>query len=155
MTGEVKTFTGWGDPNYKPAPGATPFPDCWTDEFAIGGSAEPPAASVDPNADGRRRRSAPNIAFDDRPTLTAPADAPFAIHFDNQDAGVQHNVEIKDAAGQRSFKGDVFTGVADTRLRGAGPAGRRLPVRLHGAPEHDGDPDRGVDRPVAGSTGRR
>ena len=27
-TGEEQTFTGWRDPNYKPAPGATPFPDC-------------------------------------------------------------------------------------------------------------------------------
>ena len=27
-TGKPKTFTGWKDPNYKPAPSASPFPDC-------------------------------------------------------------------------------------------------------------------------------
>ena len=32
VTGKVETFKGWVDPNYKPAPGATPFPACWTDE---------------------------------------------------------------------------------------------------------------------------
>ena len=43
-SGKVKTFTGWRDPNYKPAAGATPFPDCWTDAFktaAPSGSASP------------------------------------------------------------------------------------------------------------------
>jgi plastocyanin len=43
--------------------------------------------------------------------LSAPADAPFTIRFDNQDAGVPHNVEIKDANGQVMFKGDIFNGV--------------------------------------------
>ncbi len=37
MTGEVETFKGWRDPNYKPEAGATPYPDCWKDEFASGG----------------------------------------------------------------------------------------------------------------------
>ena len=39
VTGEVLTFKGWRDPNYEPAPAATPYPDCWKDEFASGGSA--------------------------------------------------------------------------------------------------------------------
>ena len=34
ITNEVRTFNGWVDVNYKPAPGATPFPACWSDEFA-------------------------------------------------------------------------------------------------------------------------
>ena len=56
ITGEVQTFTGWVDPNYKPAPGATPYPACWADEFATPSAAPSgsPAASVDPNADDRR-----------------------------------------------------------------------------------------------------
>ena len=33
VTGKVKTFTGWRDPNYKPGAGATPYPACWNDEF--------------------------------------------------------------------------------------------------------------------------
>ena len=35
------------------------------------------------------------------PEVTAPADAPFNIEFRNGDAGIQHNVEIKDASGAR------------------------------------------------------
>jgi plastocyanin len=54
--------------------------------------------------------SALNIAFD--PTeLTAPADQAFQIAFANNDAGVPHNVEIKDAAGTSTFRGEVFPGV--------------------------------------------
>ena len=45
ITGEVRTFKGWVDPAYKPAPGATPYPACWTDEFAT--------ASGSPAASGR------------------------------------------------------------------------------------------------------
>ena len=39
VTNEVRTFTGWVDVNYKPAPGATPFPACWSDEFATASGA--------------------------------------------------------------------------------------------------------------------
>jgi mono/diheme cytochrome c family protein/plastocyanin len=50
-TGEEETFQGWVDPNYVPAPGSTPFPACWSDEFtktpAPSGSA---AASGSPGA---------------------------------------------------------------------------------------------------------
>ena len=44
--------------------------------------------------------------------LSAPADAPFVMRFDNKDAGTPHNVEIKDASGQSVFKGEIFNGVA-------------------------------------------
>ena len=43
--------------------------------------------------------------------LSAPADTPFQIEFDNQDAGTPHNIEIKDASGQTVFKGEIFNGV--------------------------------------------
>jgi mono/diheme cytochrome c family protein/plastocyanin len=50
ITNEVKTFNGWVDVNYKPAPGATPFPACWSDEFntpsAAPGASGAPAASA-------------------------------------------------------------------------------------------------------------
>jgi plastocyanin len=55
---------------------------------------------------------AENIAFD-KQTILAPAGQPFRIHLVNNDAGVQHNVEIKDANGQSLFRGDFLTGVAD------------------------------------------
>ena len=46
--------------------------------------------------------SAANVAFSTS-TLTAPANAGFTIHFDNQDAGVPHNVDIKDSGGKPLF----------------------------------------------------
>ena len=45
-------------------------------------------------------------------SLDAPADQTFSIEFDNQDAGIQHNVEIKNSAGADVFKGTIFTGPA-------------------------------------------
>ena len=88
------------------------------------GSAEPsgsasPSASVAPSPSGSPagdtvQISAAALAFE-QPTVEAPADTPFTIHFDNKDAGQLHNVEIKDAAGTSLFRGDIVTGpgVAD------------------------------------------
>jgi mono/diheme cytochrome c family protein/plastocyanin len=114
ITGEVQTFNGWVDPNYAPAPGATPYPDCWTDEFESGASAAPSgSASAAPSGgSGGAAVSivASGIAFTTT-TVTAPADTAFVIAFDNQDAGVPHNVAIQDASGAEVFKGDIFNGV--------------------------------------------
>jgi plastocyanin len=54
-----------------------------------------------------------NIAFDVS-EITAPADAPFTISFDNQDAGIPHNVAIHKGSptGEVVFMGEIFTGVA-------------------------------------------
>ena len=49
ITGKVETFKGWVDPTYKPAAGATPFPDCWTDEFASASAA--PGRLAGPGSD--------------------------------------------------------------------------------------------------------
>ncbi len=54
--------------------------------------------------------AAKDVAFD-KSTLEAPADKPFSIHFQNNDASVSHNVAIKDANGQEVFHGDIFMGV--------------------------------------------
>ena len=45
-------------------------------------------------------------------SLEAPADTPFSIDFDNEDAGTLHNVAIKDGAGTDVFSGEIFPGVA-------------------------------------------
>src|SRR3954447_16199499 len=68
VTGKVRTFTGWVDVNYKPAPGATPYPACWKDEFntasaAPSGSGPPsgwggPPGSAAPSGSGARSGSA-------------------------------------------------------------------------------------------------
>lgn len=124
-TGQEKTFTGWRDPSYQPAPGATPFPDCWSSAFTSGASAAPsagasgaPGASASPAASGAGAATtlqitAQNIAYD-KTDLTAPAGQAFAIAFSNQDSGIPHNVAIKDGSGKEVFKGDIVTGPTQT-----------------------------------------
>ena len=54
-----------------------------------------------------------NLAF--QPTeLTAPADTPFTIDFDNQDPSVPHNVAIHEGTptGPPVFQGEIFPGPA-------------------------------------------
>jgi len=111
-TNVIKTFNGWVDVNYKPAPGATPFPACWSSAFATpsGSPAASAAASVDPNAT-TVKVVASGIAFT-TPDITAPADKAFVIAFDNQDAGTPHNIQIKDSTGAVVFTGETFNGVA-------------------------------------------
>ena len=120
VTGEEVTFNGWVDPSYAPEPGATPYPDCWADSFATpapsSGTATPapsgevPGESLPPAGDVIKE-AALNIAFVNG-ELTAPADVPFVIEFDNQDAGIPHNIEIKDASGAPLFVGELITGPA-------------------------------------------
>jgi mono/diheme cytochrome c family protein/plastocyanin len=108
LTGEVLTFTGWRDPNYQPEPAATPYPDCWTDEFAAGDGDGSPAPSTDPSAEVVTI-TAQNVAFTTT-DVTAPADTPFTLLFDNQDAGIPHDVQVRDASEAVVFKTDVFPG---------------------------------------------
>ena len=61
---------------------------------------------------GPPSRSPPRASRSRRRQVTAPADTPFVIDFDNQDASTPHNVEIKDSTGAVKFKGDIFPGVA-------------------------------------------
>jgi plastocyanin len=56
--------------------------------------------------------SAVGVAFE-QAALTAPANTPFTIHFNNKDAGIPHNIEIKDAASMTMFKGDIVNGPAE------------------------------------------
>jgi plastocyanin len=112
--GKVETFTGWVDPTYKPPPGATPFPACWSDAFATPsgspGASGSPAASADANAT-HVKVTAMGIAFT-TPDITAPAGKAFVIDFDNEDAGTPHNIQIKDSTGAVKFTGATFNGVA-------------------------------------------
>jgi plastocyanin len=59
---------------------------------------------------------AKSIQFQD-PCLVAPAGQPFSINFDNQDAGIPHNIQIFTDSGHTPpalFSGDLLTGVAKT-----------------------------------------
>jgi plastocyanin len=80
-----------------------------------GGSTSAPAtaapstgASGSPAGDGTVLAiSATNLAFSTN-ALTAKADTPFQIDFDNKDSA-PHNIAIKDSSGAQKFKGDVIT----------------------------------------------
>ena len=45
-------------------------------------------------------------------TLSAPADKPFKILFNNKDANTNHDIDILDASGKKVFDGKDFAGVA-------------------------------------------
>jgi plastocyanin len=108
---------GW---TYEPPPSVTPAPSASAGASASAAPSGSAIASASASAGASQptgqtiELSAQNIAYD-QSTLTAPADAPFTIHFTNNDAGVPHNVAIKDQMGMDVFKGEIFNGV-DSKL---------------------------------------
>lgn len=93
---------GW---TYVPAPSITPPP-----------SGEASAEASGPAGSGNLNVvviSAQGVKFE-QTTVTAPADTPFQIQFENKDPGTPHNLAIHlgDANGAELFKGVVFSGVA-------------------------------------------
>ena len=57
--------------------------------------------------------AAKGVAFDTK-TLIVPAGRPFQLMFNNNDAGVPHNVQIDDSSAKTTilFDGNVITGVS-------------------------------------------
>jgi plastocyanin len=107
------TSAGW---TYAPAPPPTPVPsDSASGQPSTPASGEPstaPSGSAAPSASSGASTvtiTAQNIAFTTA-DVTAPAGG-FTLAFDNEDAGVPHDVEIKDAGGVSAFKTDIFPGV--------------------------------------------
>jgi len=101
-----------GTPGSSSAPGesAAPTPSGGSGSPASGAPASPPAGGGPADV----TVVAKDIAFD-QGAWTGPADQPFKLAFDNEDAGVPHNIVIKDAGGAEVFKGDIFNGV-ETRV---------------------------------------
>ena len=109
---------GW---TYAPVPSTTPIPSVEPSAGAsgapAGSAAASPGGSAAPAESGATgggdiiKLVAQQIEFD-QSTLSAPAGKPFNIEFLNDDAGVPHDVWIKDGTGADVFKGDVFPGVA-------------------------------------------
>src|ERR671931_36503 len=85
------------------------------------------AASGCPEDTSPGQISAKNTAFD-KECLAEPANKAFTLTFNNQDAGVPHNVVIfkgKDATSPVAFRGQLFPGPATQRYQvSALPAGR-------------------------------
>jgi plastocyanin len=109
-------------PNWTYAP-PTPSPTAGPSQSAAASAAAPSAAATAAASEAAPSggtsggtgtvidETAQNIAFQ-QTELTAPANTAFTIHFDNQDSGVPHNMQIKDASGNAVFTGDLVTGVA-------------------------------------------
>ena len=121
--GQTTTISGWRDPNFVPAPDATPVPACWKDAFAqpspapSGAGSPAPSGAASPAPSGQPsatviKISAQNIAFD-LSTIEVPANQPFQIEFTNNDAGIPHNVAIHEGSptGNAVFTGEIVTGV--------------------------------------------
>jgi plastocyanin len=81
-------------------------------EGVAGGSPTPSgAAGSGAPGGGGLAVVAQNVAFDVK-TLSAPADKPFTIQFDNKDPGTAHDIDILDASGAKAFDGKDFQGPA-------------------------------------------
>ena len=109
-TGEPKTFTPWRDKTYKPAAGATPYPDCYLNALAGAGGSAAPGASLDPNAPVvtvTAKDGAATGGFEPK-TLEAKADTAFTLVFDNQDGTTgPHNIVINDPSNAPVAMGDT------------------------------------------------
>ncbi len=125
LTAAVAACTGAASPGwtFEPPPSVTPAP---SQSAGPSGSAEAstsPGASASAGASGSAGASQPagatvklaaqNIQYD-QTELSAAANTAFVIEFTNNDAGVPHNVAIKDQGGMEMFKGEIFSGV-DTK----------------------------------------
>jgi plastocyanin len=113
------TADGYPASTYAPAPSASAVPgmNMSPDPSAVTPPTIPPAsaapaATVSPTTTGAALHlSARNIAFD-TDHLEAPAGQPFMLEFDNNDAGIPHNVEITDSNGASLFRGQIINGTS-------------------------------------------
>jgi len=112
-TGEMVAVTGWRDAAYAPAPDATPVPACWSDAFAVSPTPTGPATPTPSMAPGSSYTIVAMGVKYDLSSLTVAAGKAFSIVFNNQDAGIPHNVAIHQgtAMGTEVFKGEIFPGV--------------------------------------------
>lgn len=124
----VAACSASNSPNWTYAP-PTPSPTAGPSQSAAasGAASAAPSAAASAEASGAAPSAgasggtsgggqvvditAQNVDFTTK-AVTAPANAAFTIHFDNQDASIPHNVVIKDANGMAMFTGDLVTGVA-------------------------------------------
>ena len=102
--------SGSAAPSGSVAPSVAPSAVASATASPASSASSGPGGSTAPSAAAAAELSAQNIAFD-KTTLSVPAGAAFHLVFHNNDAGVPHNVDIKDASGADVFKGEVFSGV--------------------------------------------
>ena len=108
VTGKVETFKGWRDVNYKPAPGATPYPACWADEFKTAsaapsgsaGASGGPAASGSAGASGSPAASGSGAP----PPTVAPSSSANATVVPLVAQGIKFTTTELTAPGRRSIR---------------------------------------------------
>ena len=106
-----ETPAGSGSPSGEPASAAPSGPASGAPSQAPSAAASAPASAAPSGGAGELVQvSAVNVAFE-QDTLTVPADVPLKIEFANNDAGIPHNVAIRDGGGTEVFTGDIFNGV--------------------------------------------
>ena len=100
VAGCTSASPGW---TYLPAPSVTPPPAASAGASGPTGSGSADLVMI----------SASGVKFE-QTTVTAPADTPFQISFENKDPGTPHNIALHlgDVNGAELFKGEVFAGVA-------------------------------------------
>ena len=98
--GCTSSSPGW---TYLPAPSVTPPPSASAEASGPAGSGSADLVMI----------SAFGVKFE-QSTVTAPADTPFQVQFENKDPGTPHNVALHlgDVNGAELFKGEIFAGVA-------------------------------------------
>ena len=89
--GKVETFKGWRDVTFKPAPSATPVPDCYKGN--VGGGTPAPQASLGPDATILDVTTSGEVEYGVK-ALDAPATKLFGIEFVNT-TGLEHDVDIR------------------------------------------------------------
>ncbi|HEX8939390.1 MAG TPA: cytochrome c oxidase subunit II [Candidatus Limnocylindrales bacterium] len=124
--GQCAEFCGFGHADMRFTIVAVSQADfqAWIAQQKAAASATPtPGPSLAPNAKTLEVSASTPTSFE-QSSLDAPAGQPFAIHFTNKEAGVPHDVAIKDAGGQVIFKSKIVSGPADdTETAPALPAG--------------------------------
>ncbi len=115
LVGAIVLDTGLLPPRNASAggPGGSPAASAPAGGGGPGGGSAGPSAGPSGGAAGEVTIEAKGIAFV-QTSVTAPAGKPFTIAFDNEDAGIPHNIQIKDASGGSAFKGEIVTGVTQT-----------------------------------------
>ncbi len=85
--------------------------DTWLETKIAEANASPPPPPSGEPAGPTLQIAAQNVQFDTA-ALSAPADTPFRIEFDNRDPSIQHNVAIHEGSptGPEIFAGEVFPG---------------------------------------------
>lgn len=110
---------GWTyAPEPSPAGSAQAAPSVGVSPSSAASSSPSVPASAAPGASSPGvvlQETAKNIAYS-QTSLTASANEPFQIAFDNEDAGISHDIAIYQpgASGQQLFEGAIVTGVTQT-----------------------------------------